>query len=128
MADAITTNVILLDRYPVIETEMRALQTESMIADQWHSLHRAAWRRVLQDISRKWPGMVEADVSDTTQLYDACIYWVLHLAYSAAEGDRGKERAKEFAERYEREIQELPLSINGTVVPPAPYTVRMWRG
>ena len=128
MATSITDNADLIDRYPVIEGEIRRLQNEAMAANQWDSLHRAAWRRVLQDLSRKWPGMVEADITDTDQLIDAALYWVLHLAYFAAENDADKAKSTEWAARYEREIQELPLEIQGSVTTPEPYTVRMFRG
>lgn len=128
MADSITTNVILISRYPVIEGEIRRLQTESMEADAWAALHKAAWRRILQDLSRKRPGLVEADITDTTQLYDASLYWVLHLAYYAAENDADRKKSTEWAARYEREINEIPLQLGGVTTAPDPYTVRMWRG
>lgn len=128
MADAITTNALLLERYPAHETELFRLHpSEEGRTEHWARLHKAAWRRILQDLSMVNPAITEDDLSDSTQYIDASLYWVLHLAYLGGEGEADKAEARRWERRYQREMAEQRAKTSDGERPAGDYGTKLIR-
>ena len=125
---AISTNEDLLERYPTIEAELLRLHPgEQGRADHWSKLHKAAWRRILQDLSLRSPSIAEDDLTSPGQFVDAALYWVMHLAYLAGEGDADRAEARRWESRYRSEMAEQKAQTSSGERGPGEMDTRLVR-
>lgn len=136
-ATSITTNLDLLQLEVMTAAEIERLMTPEArnsitaagAAFPWRYRHERAWVRILRDLALRPSPISEADITDTDELKLAACYLVAAIAYASGETKQDKEdRTHYFNDLYEREINEVSLTVAGGTLQPAGYTsIRAYR-
>jgi hypothetical protein len=133
---SITVNQDLVNYEVLSEVEVDMLSTpESRLSVigtpalpfPWRYRHERAWARVLRDLSLR--KITEADLADTSELKYAACACVAAMAFQASETKEDQHRAEYWSNLYEREINEVKLTVTGGgSLEPAGYsTIKAYR-
>jgi hypothetical protein len=131
MATSITTNLDLLQLEVMTAAEINRLMTPEAansvtalgVSFPWRYRHERAWARILRDLSLRPHRVTEADITDTSELKLASCYLVAAIAYASGETKEDQHRTQYFNDFYEREINEVQLTVAGGQQAPAGMTV-----
>lgn len=102
--------------------------SEPESADLTKPVREQSLRDVLKALRRKTPPILEAQISDPTQIKDAIAYGALMRLYRAAmtgPDDVNAELFRHFKKRFESELGGLNLTVDNGAV--APTSVKVWR-
>lgn len=110
MADSISTQADLKAAWLVLPSEIETLTTSEMYADNWLTVHKAAWSAVKAEMYKRRDRLEESDLGDSSELLDATLYMVLHIAYRVSEIETHQVEAKRWYRRYQKEMSEVELS------------------
>lgn len=112
----ITTQTTLKAEYLIYQAELdRLVDAPEFTADGLTALHTTAWTAVQRDLARKRPGLLLADLSDTSELQHACHLWVLQRLYDASALDDDKVAAKRWRREYDSELSDVKITTSGGV-------------
>lgn len=110
----ITSQTTLKAEYLIYQAELdRLVDAPEFDAAGMLALHSMAWDTVQRDLKRKRPGLVLADLSDTSELEHACHLLILHRLYDASALDDDKVASKRWRREYDIELAEVQLSVSG---------------
>jgi hypothetical protein len=114
VAATITEQSDLLAAWLVLPAELERLTTSEMYSNNWLDLHTAAWSAVKKDLLKRRDPIEEDDITDTDELIDAVLYYVMHIAYRVSEVETDQIEAKKWYRRYTKEMNELQITVSGS--------------
>ena len=113
MATSISTQADLKAAWLILPSEIERLTTTEMESDNWATVHEAAWTAVKTDLYMRRDKIQEDDLDDTSELLNATLYYVLHIAYRVSEIEDDVINSKKWYRRYAKELGEIELSVSG---------------
>jgi hypothetical protein len=116
MAATITTQADLKAAELILPSEIERLTTAEREADNWVSIHTAAWSAVLKELYKRRDKLEESDLDTPAELEDATLFYVLHIAYRQSEIETDQVESKKWFRRYQKEISELEISSSGATL------------
>lgn len=112
MAATISDAADLVGAYLVVRSEIERLTTSEMRADTYVGVHTAAWTAVKKDLAKRRNAIVEADLTDSSELLDATLYYVLNILYRMSEIETDQVEAKRWYKRYKKEMDEVQITVS----------------
>jgi hypothetical protein len=115
MAATISTDTTLRADFLIYEAELDRLQDAADFSgDSSVGLHTAIWTEIQRDLRKRTPPILEADLSDSSELQHAAHLLVVARLYSMSDIEEDQIAKEKWYAKYRKEMRQVNLTVGGT--------------